>query len=143
MASITDMPSETQPNTAYPAPPRPGSRLELSTRLMKNCEVAELGLGVRAIATPLAWWLARSRGFAGELVGAVVALPIVLFSLFAGAMADNMDRRKVMLGAQMFMLCVSIALTVCAWLGMNTPWLLLMFTRFALRHLFSFASGSQ
>jgi molybdate transport system permease protein len=30
------------------------------------------------VATPLAWWLARSRGFAGELVGALVALPIVL-----------------------------------------------------------------
>jgi molybdate transport system permease protein len=29
-------------------------------------------------ATPLAWWLARSRSFAGELVGALVALPIVL-----------------------------------------------------------------
>lgn len=29
-------------------------------------------------ATPLAWWLARSRSFASELVGAVVALPIVL-----------------------------------------------------------------
>lgn len=29
-------------------------------------------------ATPLAWWLARSRGFASELVGALVALPIVL-----------------------------------------------------------------
>ena len=30
------------------------------------------------VATPLAWWLARSRSFAGELVGALVALPIVL-----------------------------------------------------------------
>lgn len=30
------------------------------------------------IATPLAWWLARSRGWRTELVGAVVALPIVL-----------------------------------------------------------------
>jgi molybdate transport system permease protein len=29
-------------------------------------------------ATPLAWWLARTRGFAGEFVGALVALPIVL-----------------------------------------------------------------
>ena len=29
-------------------------------------------------ATPLAWWLARTRSFAGELVGALVALPIVL-----------------------------------------------------------------
>jgi molybdate transport system permease protein len=30
------------------------------------------------VATPLGWWLARSRSFAGELVGALVALPIVL-----------------------------------------------------------------
>ncbi|MBL8553938.1 MAG: molybdate ABC transporter permease subunit [Phenylobacterium sp.] len=30
------------------------------------------------IATPLAWWLARTRGAAGQIVGAVVALPIVL-----------------------------------------------------------------
>jgi len=29
-------------------------------------------------ATPLAWWLARSRSVAGEVVGALVALPIVL-----------------------------------------------------------------
>ena len=29
-------------------------------------------------ATPLAWWLARTRSVAGELVGALVALPIVL-----------------------------------------------------------------
>ncbi|MBU1376588.1 MAG: molybdate ABC transporter permease subunit [Alphaproteobacteria bacterium] len=31
-----------------------------------------------ALATPLAWWLARSRGWRTEIVGAVVALPIVL-----------------------------------------------------------------
>lgn len=31
-----------------------------------------------ALATPLAWWLARRRGLAAEVVGALVALPIVL-----------------------------------------------------------------
>lgn len=30
------------------------------------------------LATPLAWWLARSRGWRTEIVGALVALPIVL-----------------------------------------------------------------
>jgi molybdate transport system permease protein len=30
------------------------------------------------VATPLAWWLARSRAWWSEVVGAVVALPIVL-----------------------------------------------------------------
>jgi molybdate transport system permease protein len=30
------------------------------------------------VATPLAWWLARSRGWAGQALGALVSLPIVL-----------------------------------------------------------------
>lgn len=30
------------------------------------------------LATPLAWWLARHRGWKAEIVGALVALPIVL-----------------------------------------------------------------
>lgn len=30
------------------------------------------------LATPLAWWLARSRGWKTEVVGALVALPLVL-----------------------------------------------------------------
>ena len=46
----------------------------------------------------------------------------------AGAVADNLDRRKVMLGAQVFMLLVSVALAMCAWAGIITPWLLLLFT---------------
>jgi MFS family permease len=48
------------------------------------------------------------------LVQASVTLPIMLLSLVAGAMADNLDRRNVMLGAQFFMVAVSVALAVCA-----------------------------
>ena len=33
-----------------------------------------------------------------------------------------------MLGAQVFMFVVSIALAICAWAGLLTPWLLLSFT---------------
>jgi MFS family permease len=62
------------------------------------------------------------------LVQASVTLPIMLLSLIAGAMADSLDRRKVMLGAQVFMLCVSIGLSIVAWSGAITPWLLLLFT---------------
>ena len=62
------------------------------------------------------------------LVQTWVALPVVLLALAAGAIADNVDRRKVMIVAQVFMLIVSIALAVCAWAGLITPWLLLLFT---------------
>ena len=71
--------------------------------------------------------IARSADMVA-LVQASVALPIMLLSLVAGAMADSLDRRRVMLGAQLFMLIVSVTLSACAWSGLITPWLLLLFT---------------
>jgi MFS family permease len=62
------------------------------------------------------------------LVQASLTLPVVLLSLVSGAMADSFDRRKVMLGAQVFLFVVSLALMACAWSGWITPWLLLLFT---------------
>jgi MFS family permease len=71
--------------------------------------------------------LASSPQFVA-LVQASTTLPIMLLSLWAGAVADNLDRRLVMLWAQSFMLVVSAGLAVCAWLGLLSPWLLLGFT---------------
>ncbi len=62
------------------------------------------------------------------LVQASITLPIVLLALVAGALADSFDKRKMMLAAQLFMFAVSAALAVFAWLGLVTPWLLLLFT---------------
>lgn len=62
------------------------------------------------------------------LVQASTALPIMLFSLVSGAIADNFNRRRVMLIAQCFMLAVSVLLALTAYAGLLTPWLLLAFT---------------
>lgn len=62
------------------------------------------------------------------LVQTSMALPVVLLSLLAGAIADSLDRRKLMIGAQTFMLIVSALLALGAWLGLLTPWLLLAMT---------------
>lgn len=62
------------------------------------------------------------------LVQASTALPVMLFALLAGAIADNMDRRRVMIFAQVFMLLVSAILAICAWYHLLTPWLLIGFT---------------
>ena len=62
------------------------------------------------------------------LVQASTTLPVVLFSLAAGAAADNLDRRRLMIVAQLFMLVVSAALAGFALMGWLTPWLLLTFT---------------
>ncbi|TPL92425.1 MFS transporter [Mesorhizobium sp. B2-3-12] len=62
------------------------------------------------------------------LVQASTTLPIMLFALVAGAIADSFDRRKVMLVAQTFMLVVSVLLTVFTYYDLLTPWTLLAFT---------------
>ncbi|MEI9402776.1 MFS transporter [Mesorhizobium argentiipisi] len=62
------------------------------------------------------------------LVQASTTLPIMLFALVAGAIADSFNRRKVMLVAQTFMLVVSALLTLFTWRGWMTPWTLLAFT---------------
>ena len=62
------------------------------------------------------------------LVTASTSLPIVTLSLFAGVLADNYDRRHIMLIAQCLMLVASIGLTLTTHLNLLTPWLLLIFT---------------
>lgn len=62
------------------------------------------------------------------LVPAATTLPIMLLSLWAGAVADNLERRKVMIACQAAMLLTSAVLAITAWAGMMTPWLLLGFT---------------
>ncbi len=62
------------------------------------------------------------------LVQAGATIPILMLGVFAGAIADNFDRRRVMLAAQTAMLLVSAALTLTTWMGAITPLLLLFFT---------------
>ncbi len=76
-------------------------------------------------------WMMTSLSSSQQMVALVqssVALPILLFSLLAGAIADNLDRRHVMLAAQGMMLVVSALLALVAWQGWLTPGLLLLFT---------------
>jgi MFS family permease len=62
------------------------------------------------------------------LVQAGATIPILLLGIFAGAIADNFDRRRVMLAAQTGMLLVSAALTLTTYLDAITPLSLLFFT---------------
>jgi MFS family permease len=76
-------------------------------------------------------WMMTSLAGSAQLVSLVqtsTTLPIMLLSLLAGAVADNFDRRVVMLWAQAFMFLLSVALAICAWSGVLTPWSLLTFT---------------
>src|SRR5262245_17899962 len=56
-------------------------------------------------------WLMTSIASSADMVALVqtaVALPILLWSLIGGALADGHDRRKLMLASQAFMFIVSV-----------------------------------
>lgn len=76
-------------------------------------------------------WLMTSLAPSPEMVALVTALstlPILLFSLPAGALADMIDRRLVLFGAQILMLAASATLAAAAFAGSVTTILLLSLT---------------
>lgn len=90
--------------------------------------ISNLGGLVQAVG---AGWMMTTLTTSHNMVALVQAsntLPIMVFSIAAGALADNFDRRSVMLVAQGGMALVSVLLAVTAWMGMLNPWLLLTFT---------------
>jgi MFS family permease len=62
------------------------------------------------------------------LVQAAAAVPVFLVVLPAGALADMVDRRRLLLFTQSWMIVAAAALGVLTLLNAVTPWLLLAFT---------------
>ncbi|WP_347267377.1 MFS transporter [Paracoccus sp. (in: a-proteobacteria)] len=62
------------------------------------------------------------------LVQASNTLPIMIFALASGALADIFDRRTLLVAAQLLMAGVSLLLAVMTWQGWMTPLLLLSLT---------------
>ncbi|MEI2807829.1 MFS transporter [Albidovulum sp.] len=91
-------------------------------------QVSNLGSLIQAVGAAWAMGSLTASHSMVALVQSSNTLPIMVFSLVSGALADNFDRRRIMLTAQVFMFAVSVALAVVAWGGGLTPWLLLSFT---------------
>lgn len=62
------------------------------------------------------------------LVSAASTLPIMLLALPAGAIADIFDRRRLLMGVQVYYTCVIGALAVLTLFELVTPWMLLGFS---------------
>lgn len=74
------------------------------------------------------WLLIDESPLLVSLVQTASSLPIVLLALPAGAWADLVDRRRLLLGAQLAMFLAAAALAAVAFLGIDTPWLILSLT---------------
>ena len=89
---------------------------------------SNVGTWMQSVA---AVWLMTSLSSSPVMVALVqtaASLPLVFLALPAGALADMVDRRKLLLAAQTWMLLTSGALGVLTVYGLRDPWWLLGFT---------------
>ncbi|MEM6305481.1 MAG: MFS transporter [Pseudomonadota bacterium] len=63
-----------------------------------------------------------------SLVQAATTLPVFLFALYAGTLADRLDKRKMLITVNVVLLMLICVLTVLVHLEMMTPLLLILFT---------------
>jgi MFS family permease/quinol monooxygenase YgiN len=78
-----------------------------------------------------AGWLMTSLSSSPSMVALVEAadsFPLMLLALPAGAIADIVDRRRLLIAIQVYLLIVAGALGILTWLEMTTAWALLGFT---------------
>jgi MFS family permease len=78
-----------------------------------------------------AGWLMATLTPSPVLVASVQAattLPVFLFALPAGALADIVDRRRLLLIVKILLTIVAIAMSASVYLGVMNPWALLAFT---------------
>jgi len=82
-----------------------------------------LGVGV-------AWEMTRLTDSPSmvALTQTALMMPYMLVAMMAGAVADMFDRRLIALFSLAFAILASITLTTLAFLGVTTPWMLLLFT---------------
>lgn len=123
MSSPQATPEHSAPTSAFAPFRYPAFRAIWIANLLSNLGSLILSVG--------AAWLMTELTSSHLLVAAVQAstiLPIMLLGLFAGAIADNFDRRRVMLVAQVGMLLVSAVLAVMSWEGLLGPVSLLALT---------------
>jgi MFS family permease len=92
-----------------------------------------------------AFWALNSLGASTVLISlmaTVSALPFALFTLPAGAIADMIDRKKILLGVQLWQAAIAIGLAVL-WLAHRLNPYLILVAAFLLSVGFAFGSPAQ
>ncbi len=144
---MTDDPTPTSTESPAPAPPSDGApqgdqdragaaaagaaspwrplRLPLFRSLLIASLVADIGIVMQSVAAAWLMVLLGATPILVALVQTAGSLPSFLLVIPAGALADIVDRRKLILAAELWILAASAALTVLAATGRASPPVLL------------------
>lgn len=94
-------------------------------RLFAGQAVSFVGTQVTAVAVPLQVYAITRSSLDVGMVGLVGLLPLVIFGLYGGAIADSVDRRKLVMVTSTVTMLVSVVLLVQAVAHLNRVSLLL------------------
>ncbi|MDQ6654590.1 MAG: MFS transporter, partial [Verrucomicrobiota bacterium] len=84
-------------------------------------------IGTWMQSTAMSWLVYQITG-SKLLLGVVAAVgsaPMMIFSLWGGAIADRYPKRAIILWTQTAQMVPALALAVLAWSGLATPWLII------------------
>jgi MFS family permease len=87
--------------------------------------VSFYGYQLTAVAVPVEMYELTSDSFWVGLLGVAGLVPLLVFGLWGGAIADAMDRRRLLLVSSTLMWAATVGLLVQALLGVGSPVLLL------------------
>jgi MFS family permease len=120
------------PDAAVVRPRKESAWAPLRVKAFRMLWLAQVGSLVGTwMQTVGAQWLLVDAPGAESLVALVqvaAMLPVLVLALPAGALADILDRRRLLVGVQVFQTCVAVALSSLTLAGRMTPALLLTFT---------------
>src|ERR1700738_2307889 len=113
------------PNREMPSLWRP-LQVPIFRQLLVADVVSDVGTFMQGVG---AAWLMVSLG-AGPMYVALTqtasTLPFFLLALPAGSLGDIVDRRRLILYTEAWMVCVAVVLAVVTITGLVTPWSLLL-----------------
>ncbi|HYN20845.1 MAG TPA: MFS transporter, partial [Thermoanaerobaculia bacterium] len=118
----------TEPTAAAPRSPWSPLRHRAFRALWMATIASNVGTWLQSVGAAWLMTSLTSSAIMVALVQAATSLPMFLFSLPAGALADVVDRRKLLLFTQGWMLLAALGLSALTAAGVMSPWLLLGFT---------------
>ncbi|PWR10455.1 MFS transporter [Micromonospora acroterricola] len=100
-------------------------RVPAYRRLWLGNTVAMFGFQFTAVAVPVEMYALTRDSFWVGLLGVAAFVPLLVFGLWGGAVADARDRRVVLLGGSLLLWASTLGLLVQALLDVGSPVLLL------------------
>src|SRR5271155_5368061 len=120
------MPDSVRRDASPPVSPWHPLRIRIFRNLLIADLVSDIGNFMQTVGAAWLMTTLTSSSLYIALIQTASALPFFLLALPAGSIGDIFDRRKLILGTEIWMFGIAVVLAVVTFSGGMTPWLLLL-----------------